>query len=167
MGKTYGGRFDARGCRVALVASRFNEFFTRELVAGARDCLLRHGVAEAQVDEAWVPGSFELPLAARRLARSGRYGAVICLGCLIQGDTPHFHYIAAEVTKGVAQVALEADIPVVFGVITAETLEQAIERAGTKAGNKGFDAALAALEMVDLYASLDEDPAGGARPRKR
>mgnify|MGYP001198581085 CR=1 FL=1 len=155
MGQVYEGRFDARGRRVALVASRFNDFITRELLAGAHDCLARHGVAAADVDEVWVPGSFELPLAAARLARAGRYGAVICLGCLIQGDTPHFHYIAAEVTKGVAQIALETGVPVVFGVITAETLDQAIERAGTKAGNKGFDAALSALELIDLYARLD------------
>ena len=111
---------------------------------------------EEQVDLAWVPGSFEIPMAAKRLAGSGRYAAVICLGCLIQGDTPHFHYIAAEVTKGIAQVSLDAAVPVVFGVITAETLDQAIERAGTKAGNKGFDAALTALEMIDLCGAIDK-----------
>ncbi len=155
MGKTFEGRFDARGRRIAVVASRFNEFFTRELLAGAQDCLARHGVKEADVDVAWVPGGFELPLVAARLARGGRYGAVICLGCLIQGDTPHFQFIAAEVTKGVAQVGLETGVPVVFGVITAETLDQAIERAGTKAGNKGFDAAMTALEMIDLYAQVE------------
>ncbi len=155
MGTTFEGRFDARGRRIALVASRFNEFFTRELLAGALDCLARHGVKEADVDVAWVPGGFELPLVAARLARGGRYGAVICLGCLIQGDTPHFQFIAAEVTKGVAQVGLETGVPVVFGVITAETLDQAIERAGTKAGNKGFDAAMTALEMIDLYAQVE------------
>ena len=157
MGKTYQGRFDARGRRIALVASRFNEFFTRELLAGAQDCLSRHGVADSQIDVAWVPGSFELPLAAQRLARTGRYGAIICLGCLIQGDTSHFQYLAAEVTKGIAQVALDSGVPVVFGVITAETLDQAIERAGTKAGNKGFDAALTALETIDFYAAIDAD----------
>jgi 6,7-dimethyl-8-ribityllumazine synthase len=159
MGKTYQGRFDAGGRKVALVASRFNDFFTRELLAGAQDCLARHGVGEGQVDIAWVPGSFELPLAASRLARSGRYAAVVCLGCLVQGDTPHFHYIAGEVTKGIAQVGLDTGVPVTFGVITAETLEQAIERAGTKAGNKGFDAALTALEMIDLCAAIDADRA--------
>jgi 6,7-dimethyl-8-ribityllumazine synthase len=157
MGKTYQGRFDARGRRVALVASRFNEFFTRELLAGAEDCLARHGVGESQIDVIWVPGGFEIPLAAQRLARSGRYGAVVCLGCLIQGDTPHFQYLAAEVTKGVAQVGLDTGVPVVFGVITAETIEQAMERAGTKAGNKGFDAALTALELIDLYAAIDAE----------
>ena len=155
MGVLYEGRFDARGRKVALVASRFNEFFTRELLAGAQDCLRRHGVPDADVDVAWVPGSFEIPIAAQRLARSGRYGAVICLGCLVQGDTPHFQYIAGEMVKGIAHVSLETGVPVVFGVITAETLEQAMERAGTKAGNKGFDAATTALEMIDLCAALD------------
>ena len=155
MGKTYQGRFDARGKRIALVASRFNEFFTRELLAGAQDCLLRHGVPEQDIDTAWVPGSFELPLGAQRLARSGRYAAVICLGCLVQGDTPHFQLVAAEVTKGIAQVGLETGVPVVFGVVTAETLEQAVERSGTKAGNRGFDAALSALELIDLLAQVD------------
>lgn len=155
MGKTFQGRFDARGRRIALVASRFNEFFTRELLAGARDCLDRHGVPEADVDSVWVPGSFELPLVAQRLARGGRYGAVVCLGCPVQGDTPHFQLVAAEVTKGIAQVGLETGVPVVFGVVTAETLEQAIERAGTKAGNRGFDAALSALELIDLLARVD------------
>jgi 6,7-dimethyl-8-ribityllumazine synthase len=155
MGKTYQGRFEAGGQKIAIVASRFNEFFTQELLAGARDCLERHGVKDEQVDLAWVPGSFEIPLAAQRLAGSGRYAAVICLGCLIQGDTPHFQYIAAEVTKGLAQVALESSVPVAYGIITAETLDQAIERSGTKAGNKGFDAALSALEMIDLWAAID------------
>jgi len=155
MGKTFQGRFDARGRRIALVASRFNEFFTRELLAGARDCLDRHGVPEANVDSVCVPGSFELPLVAQRLARGGRYGAVICLGCLVQGDTPHFQLVAAEVTKGIAQIGLETGVPVVFGVVTAETLEQAIERSGTKAGNRGFDAALSALELIDLLAQVD------------
>ncbi len=155
MGQTFQGRFDARGRRIALVASRFNEFFTRELLAGARDCLDRHGVPEANVDSVWVPGSFELPLVAQRLARGGRYGAVICLGCLVQGDTPHFQLVAAEVTKGIAQIGLETGVPVVFGVVTAETLEQAIERSGTKAGNRGFDAALSALELIDLLAQVD------------
>jgi 6,7-dimethyl-8-ribityllumazine synthase len=156
MGRVFEGRFEARGRKVAIVASRFNDFFTRELVAGAQDAFRRHGVGDDSVDIAWVPGSFEIPLAAKRLAHSGRYGAVVCLGCLIQGDTPHFQYIAGEVTKGVAQVGLESGVPVIFGVITAETLDQAIERAGTKAGNKGFDAAMSALEMIDLFASLDE-----------
>jgi len=155
MGKTYEGRFDARGRKIAVVASRFNDFFTRELLAGARDCLARHGVPETDVEVAWVPGSFELPLVASRLAASKRYGAVICLGCLIQGDTPHFQLVAAEVTKGIAQIGLATGVPVVFGVVTAETIEQAVERSGTKAGNRGFDAALSALELIDLCADID------------
>lgn len=156
MGKNFEGRFDARGKQLAIVASRFNDFFTRELMDGAMDCLSRHGVTEKQVDTVWVPGSFEVPLAAKRLVQSGRYAAVICLSCIIQGDTPHFHYLSSEVAKGIAQVALDADIPVVYGVVTAETLDQAIERSGTKAGNKGFDAALTALEMIDLFAGIDQ-----------
>jgi 6,7-dimethyl-8-ribityllumazine synthase len=155
MATVFEGRFDARGRKLALVASRFNEFFTRELLAGAQDCLRRHGVPDEDVDIAWVPGSFEIPMAAQRLAQSGRYGAVVCLGCLIQGDTPHFTFIAGEVTKGVALVSLQTGVPVVFGIVTAETLEQAMERAGTKAGNKGFDAAATALEMIDLCATID------------
>jgi len=156
MGKTFTGRFDAGQGRIAIVGSRFNEFLVGELVEGARDCLTRHGVAEDNVDLAWVPGSYEIPMAAQKLAESGRYAAVVCLGCLIQGDTPHFSYIAAEVAKGVAQVSLDTGVPVIFGVITADTLDQAIERAGTKAGNKGFDAALSALEMIDLWRVIDE-----------
>jgi 6,7-dimethyl-8-ribityllumazine synthase len=165
MGATYQGKFDGHGRRLALVVSRFNDFITRELLAGARDGLIRHGVADAEVDVVWVPGSFELPMAAARLARSHRYGAIICLGCLIQGDTPHFQFIASEVVKGVAQVGLEYGTPVVFGVITADTLEQAIERAGTKAGNKGFDAAMTALELIDLHEQMDGDlaPSGSVR----
>jgi 6,7-dimethyl-8-ribityllumazine synthase len=157
MGRQYSGRFDGRGRKVAILASRFNEFFTRELVAGALDGFNRHGVAEESIDTVWVPGAFEIPLAAKRLAGTGRYAAVVCLGCLIQGDTPHFNYLAAEVTKGVAQVGLDSGVPVVFGIITADTLDQAIERAGTKAGNKGFDAAMTALEMIDLFATLDAE----------
>ena len=156
MGKTFEGRFAAGDARIAIVASRFNDFFTRELVDGAQDCLRRHGVAEANVDLAWVPGGFEIPLAAKRFADTGRYAAVICLSCIIQGDTPHCAYISNELTKGIAQVGLESSIPVIFGVITAETLDQAIERAGTKAGNKGFDAAMTALEMIDLFTAIDK-----------
>jgi 6,7-dimethyl-8-ribityllumazine synthase len=156
MGRNFEGKFDARGKKIAVVASRFNDFFTRELLDGALDCLRRHGVEEAQVDTAWVPGGFEIPIAAKRFVQTGRYAAVICVGCIIQGDTPHFHYISSEVIKGIAQVSLDSDIPVVYGIVTAETLDQAIERSGTKAGNKGFDAALTALEMIDLCADIDK-----------
>ena len=156
MGKTFTGSFDACGEKIAIVASRFNNFMVGELLDGALDCLHRHGVDDKDIDTAWVPGSFEIPMAAKRLAASGRYAAVVCLGCLIQGDTPHFGYIAAEVTKGIAQVSLDSDVPVTYGIITADTLEQAIERAGTKAGNKGFDAAMSALEMVDLWRVMDK-----------
>ncbi len=156
MGKTFTGAFTAGDQRIAIVCSRFNDFVVNELLDGALDCLRRHGMDEANVDVAWVPGAFEVPMAAQRFVKTERYAAVICLSCLIQGDTPHFGYIASEVTKGVAQVSLEADVPVAYGVITADTLEQAIERAGTKAGNKGFDAAMTALEMIDLWRAIDE-----------
>ncbi len=155
MGRKFEGNFNAGGKRIAIVGSRFNDFFTSELMAGALDCLQRHGVTDDLIDTAWVPGGFEIPLAAKRLVQTGRYAAVICVGCIIQGDTPHFHYVAGEVTKGIAQVSLASDIPVVFGIVTAENLDQAIERSGTKAGNKGFDAALTALEMIDLCAEID------------
>jgi 6,7-dimethyl-8-ribityllumazine synthase len=155
MGRTFEGKFDARGKKIAIVGSRFNDFFTGELMDGALDCLLRHGVTDEQIDTAWVPGGFEIPIAAKRFVGTGRYAAVICVGCIIQGDTPHFHYVSSEVTKGIAQVSLDSDIPVVYGIVTAETLDQAIERSGTKAGNKGFDAALTALEMIDLCAEID------------
>jgi 6,7-dimethyl-8-ribityllumazine synthase len=154
MGRKYEGNFDAGGKKIAIVGSRFNDFFTTELMEGALDCLHRHGVTDEQIDTAWVPGGFEIPFAAKRFVQTGRYAAVICIGCIIQGDTPHFHLVSGEVTKGIAQVSLESDIPVIFGIVTAETLDQAIERSGTKAGNKGFDAALTALEMIDLCANI-------------
>jgi 6,7-dimethyl-8-ribityllumazine synthase len=156
MGRKFEGKFDARGEKIAIVGSRFNDFFTSELMDGALDCLHRHGVADEQIDTAWVPGGFEIPFAAKRFVETGRYAAVICVGCIIQGDTPHFQYLAGEVTKGIAQVSLESNIPVVYGIVTAETLDQAIERSGTKAGNKGFDAAMTALEMIDLCANIGE-----------
>ena len=154
-GKIYEGVLQGKGLRVAIVASRFNEFIGGKLVAGAKDCLIRHGVAGADIDLAWVPGSFEIPLAAQRLASTKRYSAIICVGAVIRGNTPHFDYVAAEVTKGVAQVQLDSGIPVVFGVLTTDTIEQAVERAGTKAGNRGWDAALAAVEMTNLLKSLE------------
>ncbi len=134
--------------------SRFNELICKKLLEGALDCLERHGADMTKVDIAWVPGSFEIPIAAKRLALSKRHDAIICLGAVIRGATPHFEYIAAEVTKGIAQTSLESGIPVSYGVITPDTLEQAIERAGTKSGNKGWDAALSAIEMTDLFDKL-------------
>jgi len=149
--KRFEGKLNAEGLRFALVASRFNDFFTDKLVEGAIDCLVRHGAVDDKITVSLVPGSFEIPYVASRMARSGNYDAVICLGAVIRGDTPHFDYIAAEVSKGIARLGMDTDVPVIFGVITADTLEQAIERAGTKAGNKGWDAALTAIEMVNLY----------------
>lgn len=152
--KTIEGKLSAQGRKFALVVSRFNEFISQKLLSGAMDCLTRHHCNENDVTVVWVPGSFEIPLAAKKLAKSGNFDAVVCLGAVIRGDTPHFDYVAAEVSKGIAQTALETEVPVVFGVITSDTIEQAIERAGTKAGNKGWDAALAAIEMADLFTKL-------------
>ena len=154
MKKAIQGDLVSKGKRYGLVCSRFNEFITGRLVEGATDGLLRHGVKEDEVEVVWVPGSFEIPYTAKLMAASGRYDAVICLGTVLRGGTPHFDYIAGEVAKGVAQVGLQTGVPTVFGVITADTLEQAIERAGTKSGNKGRDAALTAIEMVSLAGKL-------------
>ena len=154
MNKQFEGMLLGKGLRFGLVVSRFNEFITKKLLEGAQDALLRHGVNEVDIDVAWVPGSFEIPLVAKRLAQSQRYDSVICLGAVIRGGTPHFDYIAAEVSKGVAKVSLETGLPVIYGVITADTLEQAIERAGTKMGNRGFEAAEHALEMANLIKSI-------------
>lgn len=142
------------GLKFGVVVSRFNEFITRKLLDGAQDALLRHGVNEADIDIAWVPGSFEIPLTAQKLAQTKKYDAIICLGAVVRGATPHFEYIAAEVTKGIAKVGLETGLPVSYGVITTDTLEQAIERAGTKAGNKGFNAAVDAIEMANLFRNM-------------
>jgi 6,7-dimethyl-8-ribityllumazine synthase len=152
--KEFQGMLLGEGLRFGLVVSRFNDLITKKLLEGARDALVRHGVSEDDIDVAWVPGSFEVPLIAKKLAQSKRYDAVICLSAVIRGSTPHFDYIAAEVTKGVARVGLETGLPVSYGVITADTLEQAIERAGTKMGNKGFQAAEHAIEMADLVKHL-------------
>ena len=154
MSKLFEGVLLGKGLKFGMVVSRFNEFITRKLLEGAQDALLRHGVSEDDIDIAWVPGSFEIPLVAQKLAQTKRYDAVICLGTVVRGATPHFEYIAAEVAKGIARVSLETGLPVSFGVITADTLEQAIERAGTKAGNKGFDAAVDAIEMVNLLNNI-------------
>ncbi|MFW6181438.1 MAG: 6,7-dimethyl-8-ribityllumazine synthase [Spirochaetota bacterium] len=148
------GKLDASGKRFAVVASRFNELITRKLLDGALDCLVRHNADAGNVTVIWVPGALEIPLAAKRAAVSGRFDAVVCLGAAIRGSTPHFEYVAAEASKGVARVGLEADLPVIFGVLTTDTIEQAVERAGTKGGNRGWDAALAAIEMADVLARI-------------
>ncbi|MBN3034588.1 MAG: 6,7-dimethyl-8-ribityllumazine synthase [Bacteroidales bacterium] len=152
--KVHEGKLDAAGLRFGLIAGRFNEFISRKLVDGALDALKRHGAVEEQIEVAWTPGSFEIPLVAKKMALSGKYDAVICLGAVIRGATPHFDYVANEVAKGVAMVSLETGVPVIFGVLTTDTIEQAIERAGTKSGNKGFDAAMAAMEMAHLLKGI-------------
>ncbi|KUG03772.1 6,7-dimethyl-8-ribityllumazine synthase [hydrocarbon metagenome] len=150
MPRVYEGKLIGENLKFGIVVSRFNEFITNKLLSGCLDTLLRHGVEEDDIEIAWVPGAFEIPLAAQRMTGKG-YDSVICLGTVIRGATPHFEYVASEVTKGVAQVGLNTGIPVVYGVLTTDTIEQAIERAGTKAGNKGSDAAMTALEMVNLF----------------
>ena len=151
MPKIIEGNLNAKGLKFGLLVSRFNSFVSERLVEGAVDALLRHGAADADISIARVPGAFEIPPAAKQMAQSGKYDALVCLGAVIRGATPHFDYVSAEVSKGVATVAMEAGIPVAFGVLTTDTLEQAIERAGSKSGNKGFDAAMAAVEMANLY----------------
>lgn len=148
--KVLEGKLTAEGLRVGIVAARFNEFITNKLVSGAIDALTRHGASAENLTMAWVPGAFEIPLVAQKMAGSGKFDAVICLGAVIRGSTPHFDYVSNEVTKGVAHVGLQTGVPTVFGVLTTDTIEQAIERAGTKAGNKGFDAAMTAIEMSNL-----------------
>lgn len=154
MNKRYEGNLIGKGLKIGIVVSRFNEFFSQKLLGGAMDALVRHEVAEADIEVAWTPGSFEIPLAAQKMAESKKYDAVICLGAIIRGGTPHFDYIASEVTKGIANIGLNTGVPVIFGVITTDTLEQAVERSGTKSGNKGFDAAVAAIEMANLVKSI-------------
>jgi len=148
------GKLDASGLKFGLVVSRFNNFITDKMIEGALDCLVRHGADAGEQTVGYVPGSLEIPAAARRMADSGKYDAVICVGAVIRGHTPHFDYVAAESAKGVAKLGMDGKIPVIYGIITADTLEQAIERAGTKSGNKGWDAALAAIEMVNLYRAI-------------
>ena len=148
--KVFEGNFDGKGIKIAIVASRFNEFITKELIGGAEDTLLRHNVNTDDIYLYRVPGAFEIPSVCNKIAESGKYDAVITLGAVIRGSTPHFDYVAAEVSKGVASVSMKYNIPVIFGVLTTDTIEQAVERAGTKAGNKGSDAAMAALEMINL-----------------
>lgn len=148
------GHLNAAGLRFALVVARFNHLITEKLLQGAREALLRHGAAEEDIDVVWVPGSMELGPAAARLMRSGRYHAIVCLGAVLQGATPHFEHVARETSRAIGQLALSGEVPVIFGVLTAQTLEQAIERAGTKLGNRGYDAAVAAIEMANLYRRL-------------
>jgi 6,7-dimethyl-8-ribityllumazine synthase len=154
MPKVYEGKLDATGKKFAIVVSRFNEFISTKLLDGAIDCLTRHGAEDKNLGVVWVPGSFEIPGIAFQLAKSRKYDAVVCLGAVIRGATPHFDYIAAEVSKGIAQVNITTGVPTIFGVLTTDTIEQAIERAGTKVGNKGWDAALSAIEMVQLQSQI-------------
>ena len=154
MTKIIEGNLIAKGKRFAIVASRFNDFLTKELISGCIDTLLRHGGEDKDVAVSWVPGAFEIPLVAQKLAKSKSYDAVICLGTVIRGATPHFDYIASEVAKGIAKISLDTGLPVIFGIITADTIEQAVERAGTKEGNKGRDAALSAIEMANLIEKI-------------
>lgn len=157
MMKNLQGNLQAEGLKFAIVVGRFNEFISSKLLSGALDCLSRHGADEKDMTIVWVPGAFEIPLAAQKLAGSGKYDAVICLGAVIRGATPHFDFVAAEVAKGVASVSLQTHLPVAFGVLTTDNIEQAIERAGTKAGNKGADAALTAIEMADLMKRMEKE----------
>ena len=152
--KVLEGNYSGRGLRIGIIAARFNEFITSKLIGGAEDALVRHEVAREDIELAWVPGAFEIPLVAKKMAKSGKYDAVITLGAVIKGSTPHFDYVCAEVSKGVASVSRESEIPVIFGVLTTNTIEEAIQRAGTKAGNKGFDAGVTAIEMVNLLKGM-------------
>ena len=153
--KTVEGKVVAEGLKIGIVGARFNEFIVSKLISGARDGLVRHGVNDDDITLAWVPGAFEIPLVAKKMALSGKYDAVICLGAVIRGATSHYDYVCAEVSKGIANVSLNSDIPVMFGVITTENIEQAIERAGTKAGNKGYDCAVSAIEMINLIKEIE------------
>ena len=154
MSNQYEGMLLGKGLKFGVVISRFNEFFSQKMLEGARDALLRHGVDEDDIEQAWTPGSFEIPLIAQKMAGTKKYDAVICLGAVIRGSTPHFDYIAAEAAKGIAKVSLDTGVPVIYGVITADTLEQAIERSGSKVGNKGYNAAVSAIEMANLVKSI-------------
>lgn len=153
-GTTFEGHRRGDGLRIAIVVSRFNDLITRQLLAGAQDGLRRHGVEAERVDVAWVPGCFEIPLAARKLAESGRYQAVVCLGAVIRGETPHFEYVAGQVSSGIARAGLDTGVPLIFGIITADSLEEALDRAGGKMGNKGYDAAVSAIEMANLMRGM-------------
>lgn len=152
--KTLEGKLTAKNMKIAIVVARFNEFITSKLLSGCIDCLIRHEAADEDLTVAWVPGAFEIPVAAQKLAESGKYDAVICLGAVIRGATPHFDYVCAEASKGIAQVSMQTGVPVAFGVLTTENIQQAVERAGTKAGNKGVDCAMTAMEMVNLFKEM-------------
>ena len=152
--KTLEGKLTAKNMKIAIVVDRFNEFITSKLLSGCIDCLIRHEAADEDLTVAWVPGAFEIPMAAKKLAESGKYDAVICLGAVIRGATPHFDYVCAEASKGIAQVSMQTGVPVAFGVLTTENIQQAVERAGTKAGNKGVDCAMTAMEMVNLFKEM-------------
>lgn len=152
--KTLEGKLTAKNMKIAIVVARFNEFITSKLISGCIDCLIRHEAADEDLTVAWVPGAFEIPMAAKKLAESGKYDAVICLGAVIRGATPHFDYVCAEASKGIAQVSMQTGVPVAFGVLTTENIQQAVERAGTKAGNKGVDCAMTAMEMVNLFKEM-------------
>lgn len=152
--KTLEGKLTAKNMKIAIVVARFNEFITSKLLSGCIDCLIRHEAADEDLTVAWVPGAFEIPMAAKKLAESGKYDAVICLGAVIRGATPHFDYVCAESSKGIAQVSMQTGVPVAFGVLTTENIQQAVERAGTKVGNKGVDCAMTAMEMVNLFKEM-------------
>lgn len=152
--KTLEGKLTAKNMKIAIVVARFNEFITTKLLSGCVDCLIRHEAADEDLTVAWVPGAFEIPMAAKKFAESGKYDAVICLGAVIRGATPHFDYVCAEASKGIAQVSMQTGVPVAFGVLTTENIQQAVERAGTKAGNKGVDCAMTAMEMVNLFKEM-------------
>lgn len=152
--KTLEGKLTAKNMKIAIVVARFNELITSKLLSGCIDCLIRHEAADEDLTVAWVPGAFEIPMAAKKLAESGKYDAVICLGAVIRGATPHFDYVCAEASKGIAQVSMQTGVPVAFGVLTTENIQQAVERAGTKAGNKGVDCAMTAMEMVNLFKEM-------------
>jgi 6,7-dimethyl-8-ribityllumazine synthase len=152
--KTIEGKLDASGLKFGIIVSRFNEFITNKLLGGAVDCIKRNNGDDENITVAWVPGAFEIPSMAKKLVQTKKFDAVICLGAVIKGSTPHFDYVSAEVSKGVAQVGMSAEIPVIFGVLTTDNIEQAIERAGTKSGNKGFDAAMSAIEMANIFKQL-------------
>jgi 6,7-dimethyl-8-ribityllumazine synthase len=155
MGQTFEGQLTAEGKKFGIVVARFNEFITGKLLSGAQDCLLRHQASEADIDVAWTPGAFEIPLVAQKMAASKKYDAVICLGAVIRGSTSHYDYVCSEVAKGVSRVSLDQGVPTIFGVITTDTIEQAIERAGTKAGNKGWESAMSAIEMASMMGRLE------------